>query len=860
MDLPADTLDIVTQPATATAALAVLAPAAARWFVERFGTPTPVQCLAWPIVVSGRHLLLSAPTGTGKTLAVLLPLLSRAVAVDGGGLASGVRLLYLAPLKALVNDTARNLDAYLEGLATFLPAEAPRPRWAARTGDTAPQERRLLRSEPPDFLLTTPESLAVLLAQPDGVELFRSLAWVVVDEVHALAGSKRGADLAVCLERLEMLAAGPVQRLGLSATATPLETAARWLVGVGRQCSIASVPASAGLALRIDPLEPQNGFLAGLTSRLQLELRTRHSTLVFTNTRSLAERLAWSLRRDMPDWDVLIAVHHSALSPDRRRDTEERFKRGELRAVVSSTSLELGIDIGPVDLVVLVHPPGDVVRLLQRVGRSGHGPGRLRQGLVLTASPAELLEATVTATSGLADQCEPLLLPWCPLDVLCQQLLGMAGAGECIADDVYALVRRAAPFADLPRRDFEDCLAYLFGLDPSGETWLPPRLAGDGNGFRIRDRATARLVLRNLGTIVAEPRHEVLLFPPDASADDSGTPVGTLDQPFAERLQPGDRFLLDGRCLQVRQRSGIQVEVEQVIGRPAVPRWGGDGWPLSPELARRLYVLRLQAAEALRDGPGALVDLLRRDHGLEEGAVGILAAYFEQQEARSEIPDLDTCLIEVVSGDEGDAFYVHTTLNRKGNDALARVAVRRLVRDLGRAARSVVADLGLILQLRGAAPAEVTPPQLLRRLLAREHLQADLDAALADAGVVRERFARVAVTALMLLRNPTGGRRRVGGAAWGERRLYDQVQARDPDFVLLRQALREVRADWCDAAAALVFAERLPALTIRCRRLARPSPFADHWTQAAIGPSEEVETSEEALRRLHALLTGGTET
>jgi ATP-dependent Lhr-like helicase len=864
MNPPGDTLNILKQPASAATALAVLGPAAARWFVDRFGTPTMAQCLAWPIVAGGRHLLLSAPTGTGKTLAALLPLLCPAAGRDEDrpapwGLGSGIRGLLLAPLTALVNDAARNLDTSLEGLAAYQPGSATRPRWAVRTGDTPPEERRLLRSEPPDILLTTPESLAVLLAQPELAAIFRTLAWVVVDEIHALAGSKRGADLAVSLERLDLLAAGPVQRLGLSATATPLETAARWLVGMGRGCAIASVPASAGLHLRIDPLSPQSSFLTGLTSRLQPELRAHASTLVFTNTRALAERLAWSLRRDMPDWDDLIGVHHSALAAERRRDIEERCKRGELRAVVSSTSLELGIDIGAVDLVVLVHPPGDVVRLLQRVGRSGHGPGRFRQGLVLTASPAELLEATVTAASGLADQCEPLLVPCCPLDVLCQQILGMASAGECSADDAYDLVRRSAPFADLARRDFDDCVAYLFGLDVDGLNWLPARLYGDGNGFRIRDRATARLVLRNLGTIVAEPRHEVLLLPADSSADDAGTPVGTLDQTFAERLQPGDRFLLDGRCLQVRRRSGSQVEVEQVVGRPAVPRWGNDGWPLSPELARRLYLLRLQAAETLRDGPDALAAWLRRDHGLEAEAVGLLAAYFEQQETRSEIPDLSTCLIEVVTQDEGDALYIHTTLNRKGNDALARVAVRRLVRDFGRATRSVVADLGLILFLRGTLPADLEPPLLVRRLLAREQLDVDLEEALAEAGVVRERFARVALTGLMLLRNPAGGRRRVGGAAWGEARLYEEVRVRAPDFVLLRQAAREVRADWCDAGAALDFAERLPTLTIHCRRLARPSPFAEHWTQTMVGPAEEVETAEEALRRLHFMLTGTTE-
>lgn len=884
-------LEVIQQPGSAAAALSVLTPTAAQWFLDRFGTPTSAQRLAWPLVAAGGHLLLSSPTGTGKTLAVLLPLLGSStplpsVSPSHWAISTGIRGLIVAPLKALVNDMARTLAGHLEELAAwqvgtltpvesagpvvqhrgrrtdpghdFLTGNVPLLRLAVRTGDTPPDERRLLRTDPPDILLTTPESLAILLTQPELSDIFRSLAWVLVDEVHALAGSKRGADLAVCLERLERLADGPVQRLGLSATATPLPTAARWLVGEGRRCSIASVPAAARWRLRIDPLMSGRGYVAGLVARLQPELGSRRSTLIFTNTRSLAERLSWALRRFLPDWDDQIAVHHSALSAGRRSDVEERFKKGQLRVVVSSTSLELGIDIGPIDLVVLVHPPGDVVRLLQRVGRAGHGPGRISEGLVLTATPAELLEAAVTAASGLADQCEPLVLPRCPLDVLCQQLAGLATAGEWSADDAYVLIRRSAPFCDLSRRDFDDCLAYLFGLDAAGQAWLPARLMGDAGGFRIRDRSTAKLVVRNLGTILAEPRHEVMLFTAEDSSEEmsQGQMIGTLDQPFAERLQPGDRILLDGRCLQVRDRSGSQVEVEQVIGRPVVPQWGSDGLPLSPELARRLYLLRIQAAEALREGPAALAALLRREYRLPDNAVSILSTYFELQEARSEIPDLETCLIEVVAGAHGDSCYIHTPLNRKGNDALARVAVRRLVRDHGRAARSEVADLGLILHLRGTVPANVTPPQLVRHLFDPRQFLADLDAALTDAGIVRERFAQVAVTGLMLLRNPSGSRRKVGGADWGQRRLYDQVTAHDADFVLLRQAAREVRADWCDAAAAFAYAQESTHLAIHSRNLSRISPFAEHWTQTVDGPAEEIDSPGDALRRLHAVLNG----
>jgi ATP-dependent Lhr-like helicase len=906
MDGPIPSLAHVGQPVSAEAALAVLPEPVAHWFRRRYGAPTAIQRAAWPTLAAGKHLLISAPTGTGKTLAAFAPLLgplfdAEPVAASPWALSCPLRCVYVAPLKALNNDVCRNLTRSIDELAATLPEGIPRPRLAVRTGDTPGDERRRLREQPPDVLLTTPESLAVLLSQAAWQPLFRSLRWLVVDEVHALAGSKRGADLAVSLERLTSLAAGPVQRIGLSATATPLATAAQFLAGRERPCAIAHVDAGTALELTLCPLEGGRGFLSHLVRRLEPELRAHQATLVFANTRALAERLSWALRRHLggedADWDRRIAVHHSALAPERRLDVEERFKRGELRAVVSSTSLELGIDMGPVELVVLIHAPGDVVRLLQRVGRAGHGPARVRRGLVLTLSGGELLEAAVTAASGQASQCEPLHVPAHPLDALCQQLLGMASADACRPDEVFELVRRAYPYRGLSRRDFDDCLAYLRGLDREGRPWLPARIQDVEDRFTVRDERTARLLRRNVGTILAEETLEVRLL--GEKSNDTPRPttvIGEVDQTFGERLQPGDRFLLDGRCLEFRRQEATALLVEEVVGRPAVPRWGSDGWPLSTELARRLYALRVQAAEALREGPTVLAGLLRRDYGLEDFIAETLVAYFQRQECISEIPDTLTCLVEVVPGAGGVEYYLHTPLNRLGNDALARVVVHRLARNRGRPAHSVVADLGLCLCVPGSllAPPDVVGPsgtrpstgsvpsgsviggpagarpstglapsgpggvaEVLRGLLAAEEFAADLDAALAGSAALRLRFQRVGYTGLMLLRNPEGRRPRVGGGDWGERRLFDQVQAHDPDFVLLRQARREVLAELCDLDAASAFIAQLRSQPLRCRWLPRVSPFAESWTQADAGPAEAVETPGEALQRLHAALMGG---
>jgi ATP-dependent Lhr-like helicase len=874
------------QPGSAEEGLALLPAPLADWFGQRLGTPTPVQRLAWSALARHPHLLLSAPTGTGKTLAAFLPVLADLLFTSHGTgwqpvlppegrtgcqpvlpaawSDSPLRVLYVAPLKALAADAVRNLHTHLADLAGFLPPAATL-RVALRTGDTPARERKRLRDEPPDILLTTPESLAVLLSQPGHAALWANLRWLLVDEVHALAGNKRGADLAVSLERLAFLTAGDPRRVGLSATATPLTEAAHFLVGPQRPCAIVRAPEREPPRITLSPLPEGQGLVRALVDRLLPELGAWRASLIFTNTRGLAERLAWALRRRLgeatepPVRAEEVAVHHSALAAGRRREVEEAFKAGRLRVVVSSTSLELGIDMGPIDQVVLVHPPGDVIRLLQRIGRAGHGPGRIQHGLVLTASPAELLEATVTAASGVARECEPLRLARSPLDVLCQQILGMTSASPWEPGALFDLVRRSAPFAGLARQDLDDCLAYLRGLDRDQQAWLPPRLREDGDCFRILDARTARLLRRNLGTILAEQTVPVALRQysddPDALEDPPPLPIGEVDEGFAERLQPGDRFLLDGRCLEYRGTHEGSLLVEQVVGRPRVPRWGGEGWPLSSELARRLFVLRVRAAEALRDGVSALEGLLRGDYGLGGQAVSILADYFQRQETLSEIPDTTSLLVEGVANDQGITLSLHTPLNRLGNDGLARVAVRRLARDHGLSVGSIVADLGFSLRFRRLDATDV--PGLIRGVLTSDTFDADLDAALSDSPAFRERFSRVAQTGFMLLRNPAGRRRRVGGTTWAPRELFEQVRGRDPDFVLLRQAMREVRADLCDAPAARDYCVGLPGLGVRCRWLGRPSPFVEAWTQPEAEVVTTPESSAEALRRLHAALMEG---
>ena len=609
----ADLQEYLTHPAAADAALAALRAGGATGSGSA-SAPRP-RSSGWPGPRSRPAVISCSAPRPGP--ARRWPPSCRSSAVSSippnSSPAPSVRCLYIAPLKALTNDVCRNLSDCLDGLAAFLPDGAALPRLAVRTGDTPGPERQAFRHDPPEVLLTTPESLAVLLSQPALLPLFAGLRWVVVDEVHALAPTKRGADLALSLERLSAVAPS-LQRVGLSATAAPLAEAARFLAGVDRPCAIAEVCEETPLDLRVVPLADGPAFLADLIRRLIPELRACRATLIFTNTRRLAERLAWALRRRLPDWDDRIAVHHSSVAAARRREVEA--------AVQARPAARGGQQ----------HQPGT---------RHRHRPGRSRRA---GASARRRRAAARSAWAGRATGRAGCGAAWCSRHrpPNCWRPSSPAPRGgprsasrcgrrrtrwTCSASRSPAWPRRQrgrptscttwpgglTPIATLQEIDFDDCLAYLRGLDRDGRPWLPPRLRGEPDALSIRDERTARLLRRNLGTILAEERAPVLApfsRDPEGSADASWSEIGDVDQAFADRLQPGDRFLLDGRCLEFRRREGATLFVEEVAGRPATPRWAGDGWAASPELARRLFLLRVQAAEALRDGPAALGELV----------------------------------------------------------------------------------------------------------------------------------------------------------------------------------------------------------------------------------------------------------
>lgn len=832
------------------------------WFSATFPSgPTPAQRLAWPTISLGDHLLLVSPTGTGKTLAAFLSILDRLFREhQAGTLEPGLRCVYVSPLRSLGYDIERNLSEPLEAIRQVLGADRSPVTMGVRTGDTSAYHRRRLRDEPPHLLITTPESLSLLLSQAAWKPHWRRVGHLIVDEVHALVPTKRGADLAVSLERVSANADRDPCRIGLTATCRPAEPVARFLVGPGRACRVleAPIPAEAPrLELEIESLlrsdeAPHRGLTyRRLLRRLAGAIGRERTTIVFANTRSLTEKITLDLRRTFPSGNEAVAAHHSSLDAGRRREVEAALKRGELRSVVTSTSLELGVDVSTADLTVQIGLPGGVSRLLQRVGRSGHRVGTVSRGLLFTATAAELAGAVVTVQEARAGRVEPLRAVSAPLDVLCQQLIGMACGGDCSVDDAYQLVRRASSMAGVERADFDACLDFLAGElpTPAGAVqpeaggpprWTAPRIWRKDGRFGIRSRRVAHWFRSNVGTITSEESVHVM-------AD--GIEVGTLEGAYAERLQAADHFVLDGRPLEFLRMDGRLLYARRSAAEPGLPRWSSDRQSLTAPLALALAGFREEAARRLADGRQALREWLCETHGIDPDAADVLLALFESQEQLSEVPTSRMLLVEESPVDDGWSYAFHAPLSRSASEALGRAVAARLGRRLERDVALVTADLGW--SIRVPDPARLRLDDVAAAL-ALEDFEDDVLDGLDRGELPARRFRHVAATALMVLRNPEGGRRRVGGLNWVSVRLYPLVKACCPDHPLLRETRREILKDVFDAPAAIAWLEQSP--TLRFRELPGPSPFTDAWIDPAGSEPMKFESPAEALKRLHARL------
>ena len=576
-------------------------PIVREWFLQRLSSPTEPQELGWPHILARHATVISAPTGSGKTLAAFLACIDRLVRKAlSGALNDRTEVLYVSPLKALGNDIQKNLEGPLGEILQMAGQRGllmPEIRVGVRTGDTLMHERRAMLTRPPHILVTTPESLYILLTAEKSRAILRSIDTVIVDEIHAMVDDKRGSHLALSLERLEALLDRPPVRIGLSATQKPIEQVAQFLAGSDRPAPvIVNTGHGRPLDLAIEVPKSELGAVASnemwgeIYDRIA-ELTLQHrSTLVFVNTRRLSERVAHHLAERLGA--DAVAAHHGSLARKLRLTAERKLKAGEVRVLVATASLELGIDIGTVDLVCQIGSPRSIAVALQRVGRAGHWRGAIPKGRIFATTRDELIECAALVRSVRRGELDLLIIPESPLDVLAQQIVASCAAEEWREEDLFAMVRRAYPYRALPRADFDALLTMLSEGIASRRGRSSAFLFRDRVNGRLRGRRGSRLAaITSGGAIPENALYTVVATPED-------TVVGTVDEDFAVESLSGDIMLLGNTSWRIRRVQSGRVLVEDAQGAPPnVPFWRGEAPARTAELSEQVSKLRVEIAE-----------------------------------------------------------------------------------------------------------------------------------------------------------------------------------------------------------------------------------------------------------------------
>ncbi|MGI8809297.1 MAG: DEAD/DEAH box helicase [Acidimicrobiales bacterium] len=833
------------------ASLERFSPVARAWFEAAFDAPTAAQEQGWEAISKGDHTLILAPTGSGKTLAAFLWTLDRLITEPTQ---NTCRVLYVSPLKALTYDVERNLRAPLAGMA--LEAErrglpVPAVRVGTRTGDTPAADRRDLVRHPPDILITTPESLYLLLTS-QAREMLRSVEHVIIDEIHSVAGTKRGAHLALSLERLERLTERPPQRIGLSATQRPLEEVARFLGGRagGRPRPVTVVDAGVRKPLELQvivpvedmaelgkPIDDGDGVLLSGPAAGNPEarhsiwpamhpvlldlIRTHRSTLIFVNSRRLAERLAARLN-ELAGED-LVRAHHGSVAREQRLEIEDALKAGKLPALVATSSLELGIDMGAIDLVVQVESPSSVASGLQRIGRAGHQVGEPSRGRIFPKFRGDLVEAAVVAQRMVAGLIEETRVPRNPLDVLAQQIVAMVAVEDLKVEEVAEVVAGAYPFADCSPALLENVLDMLAGRYPSDEfTELRPRIVWDRAEGTLRARAGARmLAVVSGGTIPDRGLYGVFTpAPAGAGGKAQGNRVGELDEEMVYESRVGETFLLGATTWRIEEITRDRVVVTPAPGQPGkMPFWHGDGLGRPAELGRAIGAF-------LRVVGGWTDEKLVEECSLDPLALANLRAYLaeERQATGGVLPTDRQIVVERFRDDLGDwRICVLSPLGGRVHAPWA-LAIEARSRDrLGIEVQTMWSDEGIVVRL---PEADESPP-VDSVLLEPEEIEALVVGELANSALFAARFRENAARALLLPRRRPGSRTPL----WQQRqRAADllAVASRHGDFPILLETYRECLRDVFDLPALTDLMTGIRSRTVRVVSVdtTSPSPFA----------------------------------
>ncbi len=834
--------------------MGMMEPLISTWFNEKYDNLTIPQAKAIPVIHQRRNVLVSSPTGSGKTLTAFTSIINELTRyAREGTLEERVYCIYVSPLKALGNDVNRNLNtplAEMREVAKRHGMNIPNITVAVRSGDTPQAERQKMVRHPPHILITTPESLALILAAPKFKDAFKKVEWVILDEIHDICDSKRGAFLSLTLERLRQHCESDFVRIGLSATLAPIEAIAAYLVGCnpdGTSRDVALIESGSKKTLDLQVICPTRDLTAlssdivnsMMYDNLKELIETHDTTLVFTNTRSGAESVVYKLKeRGLEN----IEVHHSSLGKDIRLDVEERLKHGEIKCVVSSTSLELGIDIGSVDLVCQIGSPKSVAKGLQRIGRSGHSFGKVAKGRLLVFDPDDLVECAVMCRAAHRGDIDRVGIPENCLDVLSQTIVGMSLDNRWDVDEAYALVKGSYCYRDLPKESFMQVIRYLGSKDDFEGVYSKIWYDEQENQFG-KKKGSRMIYFMNLGTIPEEANYRVIT--------NHGSVAGELSEKFVERLSPRDVFVLGGRSFEFVRSKGMTAYVKEANGRkPTVPSWAGEMLPRSFDLSMDVAVFRREMAQRIRENETEAIKSISKEFDVDEGSARSIYSYFKEQDAVAGfIPDDKKLAVEEYIDPSGNQKLVfHFPFGRRVNDALSRAYAHKLTNLLGANVSVTISDDSFMLGCPRTMDIDLLPG-----LLKATELETVLRKSLKDSEIFKLRFRHTAARSFMILRNYMGRPISVNRQQVRSTYLLEALGGMD-SVPVIEETYREVMEDDMDIKNAKYVLDQLDSGEMQLsliRYSGTPSPFAHSAILSGFSDIVLMEDRSALLRELH---------
>lgn len=831
-----------------------LHPLVREWFFSRFRDFSITQRFGVMNIWERKNILISAPTGSSKTLTSFLSIINYLILLaEKNILEDRIYAVYTSPLKALSNDIHKNLIEPLEEIYKIAESrniKLQKIRVGLRTGDTTASERAKMARKAPHILVTTPESLAIILTTKKFIDNMKAVEFCIVDEIHAL-DNKRGVYLSLTLERLnEVSIIWPV-KIGLSATIAPLDEVAKFLVGIDeeREVLIAEVKFTKKLdvqVLSIGDLVTELDLNTKIYGMIDSLIRQHKTTLVFTNTRSATERVVSHLKEKFPTeyGDDNIAAHHSSLSKSHRFDIEERLRDGKLKVVVCSTSLELGIDIGYIDLVIMLGSPKSSARALQRLGRAGHKLHDTAKGRFIVTDRDDMIECSVIQKEMVEKKINRIFFPKNCLDVLSQQIFGMAIYKIWDVEEIFSLIRKSYCYSNLTRNDFLDVISYLAGDYALEKNHVYGKIWYDAEKRQIgkKGKMARVLYLTNIGTIPDESFITVKIAP-------SGEHVGAIDEGFLERMKKGDVFVLGGRKYIYMYTRGMNVYVRGTVERPpTIPSWFSEMLPLSFDSAMEINKFRTMINDRLKNKwkKQDIINLIRETLYVEDTTAETIYEYFNEQHNFLEIPTSETLLVERYKSQKNYLIF-HSMYGRRVNDALSRAIGFMIGRAGGRDIELGITDNSFYIA------GEKMNIEKVMNFLSTKNLDDVLKEAVERTDVLARRFRHCAARSLMILRNYKGQTRSVGKQNMKSHFLLNAVRKISSEFPILREARREVLEDLMDIQNAKLVLSWIKEgrVKLRIRDVDVPSPFALSILLEGQSDLIKIEDKQAFLKRMH---------